>query len=152
MPLSRDLHEFIGCLNSNKVEYLIVGAMAVSWHGFPRYSGDIDFLVRSDLANAELILRALSQFGFGNLGISAGDFTAPGKVVQLGYEPNRIDLLTSVTGVSFDEAWESRSAGELDGIPVHFIGRAALLRNKDATGRAKDLIDAIELRKQDRLK
>jgi hypothetical protein len=139
-------------LNSNGVEYLIVGALAVSWHGFPRYSGDIDFLVRPDPKNAELVLKALHQFGFRSLDISAGDLTTPGKVIQLGYEPNRIDLLTSVTGVTFEEAWESRSRGHLDGIRVQFIGRVALLKNKDATGRSKDLIDAIELRKQDRLK
>jgi hypothetical protein len=108
----------------------------------------IDFLLRPLPANAQRVLRALSQFGFGNLGISASDLTAPGKVIQLGYEPNRIDLMTSITGVSFDEAWEDRAPGDLDGLPVNFIGRAALLRNKDATGRAKDRIDAEELRKQ----
>jgi len=152
MPLSKDLREFIECLNSNKAEYLIVGAFAVSWHGFPRYSGDIDFLVRPTPANAALVLRALADFGLGSLDISSADLFTPGKVIQLGYEPNRIDLLTSVTGVSFDEAWADRARGELDGVPVDFIGRAALLRNKEATGRSKDLIDAIELRKQDRLK
>ena len=94
------------------------------------------------------VLRALSQFGFGNLDISASDLTLPGKVIQLGYEPNRIDLLTSITGVSFDDAWDGRVPGDLDGLPVNFIGRSCLLRNKDATGRAKDRIDAEELRKQ----
>lgn len=147
MSLSKDLREFIECLNSNKVEYLIVGAFAVSWYGFPRYSADIDVLVRSDTDNAEAVLRAISQFGMGALGISIGDLTTAGTVIQLGYEPNRIDLLTSVTGVSFDEAWKERSAGEVDGVPVVFIGRAALLRNKEATGRAKDRIDIEELRK-----
>ena len=113
MPLSRDLREFIECLNSNEVEYLIVGALAVSWHGFARYSADVDFLIRPSQANAVRVLRALSQFGFGSLDISASDLTF-----------------------------------YLDGIPVNFIGRSSLLRNKDATGRAKDRIDAEELRKQ----
>lgn len=148
MPLSKDLREFVECLNSNEVEYLIVGALAVSWHGFPRYSGDIDFLIRPSEANAERLLRAIAQFGFGGIGISAADLTVPGKVIQLGREPNRIDLLTSVTGVPFDDAWDDRSPGHLDGLPVNFIGRSSLLRNKDATGRAKDRIDAEELRKQ----
>lgn len=148
MPLSKDLREFVECLNSNEVEYLIVGALAVSWHGFPRYSADIDFLIRPCRANAERVLRAISQFGFGGLGLSAADLAAEGKVIQLGREPNRIDLMTSVTGVTFDEAWDDRSSGHLDGIPVNFIGRACLLRNKEATGRAKDRIDAEELRKQ----
>jgi len=149
MPLSKDLREFIECLNSNEVEYLIVGALAVSWHGFPRYSADIDFLVRPSPANAERVLRAIAQFGFGGIGISAADLTAEGKVIQLGREPNRIDLMTSVTGVAFDDAWDDLSPGQLDGIPVNFIGRASLLRNKEATGRPKDRIDAEELRKQD---
>ena len=152
MPLSRDLREFIECLNSNKVEYVVVGAFAVSWHGFSRYSGDIDFLVRPTRENAELVLRALAQFGLGSLDISVSDLSAPGKVVQLGYEPNRIDLMSSVSGVTFDEAWAGRVLGQLDGVPVSFIGRAALLRNKDAAGRSKDLIDAAELRKHDRAK
>ncbi len=86
------------------------------------------------------------------LPLSAEDFATPNRVVQLGYEPNRIDLMSSVTGVTFEEAWAERDIGELDGLPVNFIGRAALLRNKDATGRSKDKIDAAELRKQDGLK
>jgi hypothetical protein len=148
MPLSSDLREFIECLNSNEVEYLVVGALPVSWHGFPRYSADIDFLIRPSHANALRVLRALSQFGFGSLGISVTDLIQPGKVIQLGYEPNRIDLMTSVTGVSFDDAWDDRARGDLDGLPVNFMGRSSLLRNKDATGRAKDRIDAEELRRQ----
>jgi hypothetical protein len=109
MPLSRDLREFIECLNSNEVEYLIVGALAVSWHGFARYSADVDFLIRPSQANAVRVLRALSQFGFGSLDISASDLTFSEKVIQLGYEPNRIDAMTSVTGVSFDDAWDDRA-------------------------------------------
>ena len=152
MPLSKDLREFIECLNSNEAEYLVVGAFAVSWHGFPRYSGDIDFLVRPTPENAALVLRAIADFGMGSLCISVDDLAVPGKVVQLGFEPNRIDLMSSVTGVTFEEAWAEKESGQLDGVPVHFIGRAALLRNKDATGRSKGLIDAAELRKQDRVK
>jgi hypothetical protein len=148
MPLSRDLREFVGCLNSNKAEYLIVGALAVSWHGFPRYSGDIDFLVRPAPENARRVKAALVEFGFGEMDISLSDLVTPGKVIQLGYEPNRIDLMTSITGVSFEEAWATRVAGELDGLSVFFIGKAALLRNKESTGRSKDKIDADELRRQ----
>ncbi len=150
MPLNRDLRQFIECLNSSKVEYLVVGALAVSWHGFPRYSADVDFLLRPTIENAAQVLHAIARFGLGSFDISVDDLAVPGKVVQLGYEPNRIDLLTSITGVSFEEAWAERSSGQLDGMPVNFIGRAALLRNKEATGRPKDLIDAIELRKQDK--
>jgi hypothetical protein len=137
-------------LNANSVEYLVVGALAVSWHGFPRYSGDVDFLIRPTEENARRALKAIAQFGMGSLDIRVEDLAVPGKVVQMGYEPNRIDVMSSITGVTFDEAWEGRSPGELDGIPVRFIGRDALLRNKDATGRSKDKIDALELRKQNK--
>jgi len=100
MPLSKDSREFIECLNSNKVEYLIVGALAVSWHGFPRYSADIDFFLRASRSNAECVLRAIGQFGFGSVDITAEDLLTPGRVIQLGREPNRIDLLTSISGVA----------------------------------------------------
>ena len=89
MLLSKDLREFVECLNSNRVEYLVVGALAVSWHGYPRYSADVDFLVRPSLANAERLLSAIHQFGFGGLDFSMDDPTATGKVIQFGNEPNR---------------------------------------------------------------
>jgi hypothetical protein len=148
MPLSKDLREFVECLNSNRVEYLVVGALAVSWHGFPRYSADIDFFLRASHANAERVLQAIRPFGFGGLDIAVDDFVTPGRVIQLGREPNRIDLLTSISGVGFEDAWSTRVEGEIDGLPAAFIGRDALLRNKAATGRAKDRIDIEELRKQ----
>lgn len=145
MPLTKDSREFIECLRSNKVEFLIVGAIAVSWHGFPRYSGDIDFLVRVDRDNALRVMAALEQFGFGGLGIKLDDLTSENRIIQLGLEPNRIDLMTSISGVTFEEAWQSRVTGTVDGIEVHFIGREALIRNKRASGRSKDLIDIEEL-------
>lgn len=148
MPLSKDLREFIDCLNSNKVEYLIVGALAVGWHGFPRYSADIDFFVRSTPENGNHLLNALQQFGFGSLEITVEDFLTVGRVIQLGHEPNRIDLLTSISGVDFEEAWASRVCGQIEGLPVTIIGREALLRNKASSGRSKDLIDLNELQKQ----
>jgi len=150
MPLSSDLREFVALLNSNEVEYLVVGAFAVGYHGYPRYTGDLDVLVRPTLENAGRVLRALSQFGFDGIGISIADLQTPERVIQLGVNPNRIDLLTAISGVSFEEAWVSRCDADLDGTPVHFIGRAALIRNKEATGRARDLGDAEELRKRER--
>jgi hypothetical protein len=145
MPLTKDSREFIECLHSNRVEFLIVGALAVSWHGFPRYSGDIDFFVRPGSDNALRLMAALYQFGFGGLGINLDDLSVENRVIQLGVEPNRIDLMTSISGVSFEEAWRSRVAATLDGIEVDFIGREALIRNKRASGRSKDLIDVTEL-------
>ncbi len=148
MPLNKDLREFLGLLNSNEVEYLVVGAFAVAYHGFPRYTADLDLFIRPNPENAGRVLRALSQFGFGSAGILAEDLQAPGKVIQLGVQPNRVDLLTAISGVSFEEAWAARIKADLEGIPACFIGRAALLRNKESTGRAKDLGDAEELRKR----
>jgi len=148
MPLNKDWREFLELLNSNEVEYLVVGAFAVAFHGFPRYTADLDLLVRPTDENANRVLRALSEFGFGQMGIQAADLRTPGTVVQLGVTPNRIDLLTAISRVSFEEAWAGRCEVELDGIATHFIGRAALLRNKERTGRARDLGDAEELRKR----
>jgi hypothetical protein len=148
MPLSKDLREFVELLNSNRVEYLIVGAFAVAYHGFPRYTGDLDIFVRPSLENAQRILDVLSQFGFGGLGVRLEDISAPGKVVQLGIPPNRIDLLTAISGLTFDEAWASREAADLNGVPVAFIGKTALIRNKESTSRAKDRGDAEELRRR----
>ena len=148
MPLSKDLREFVESLNSNEVEYVVVGAFAVAHHGFPRYTADLDILVRPSEENVQRVLAALSQFGFGGLGIRAEDLLAPETVIQLGVKPNRIDILTSISGVSFEAVWESRTQGTLDGVTAQFIGRDALIHNKKSTGRAKDLGDAEELGKR----
>lgn len=106
--------------------------------------------MRASPQNAGRILTVLREFGFGNLSLTVADLLTPAQVIQLEYEPNRIDLLTSISGVDFEDAWQSRAGGHLDGIPVHFIGLEALLRNKEASGRGKDRIDAEELRKAQR--
>ena len=147
MPLSRELREFVALLGSKKAEYLVIGAFAVAYHGYPRYSGDLDLLVRSSEQNAERLLMALREFGFGAVGIKE-DLLSPDKVIQLGVQPNRIDILSSISGVGFDDAWATRQAGNLDGLLVKFIGRDALIQNKHATGRAKDQGDAEELNKR----
>lgn len=141
MPLEKDLRDFIASLNSQNVEYLIVGGFALAYHGVPRFTADLDFLVRPSSENAERLERAISGFGFASLGLTQADFTRPNRVIQLGLPPNRIDLLTSLTGVGFDDAWAGKIAADLDGLPVWFIGRNALIRNKRATGRVRDLAD-----------
>lgn len=148
MQLSKDLREFVELLNSNRVEYVVVGAFAVAWHGYARFTADIDFLVRPDRSNAELVVRALTDFGFASLGIALEDLMRPGRIVQLGVKPNRIDLITSIAGVTFEEVWTSRVAGMLDGLPVAYIGRDALIRNKESTGRPQDVGDAQRLRQR----
>jgi hypothetical protein len=121
----------------------------VAWYGYPRFTADLDILIRPEAANAERMLKALREFGFGALAIKAEDLSTVGQVIQLGVKPNRVDILTSVSGVTFEQAWEDRVEGLLDGIPATFIGRTALIRNKESTGRAKDLGDAEELRKRE---
>lgn len=145
MKLDENFSEFIGLLHSRKVDFLIVGGHAVAFHGYPRLTGDIDFWIRPTADNAARLLRALDDFGFGSLDLTTDDFTEPGRVVQLGVPPTRIDLMTSISGVSFDEAWAGRVTGDLAGLRVHFLGKDALLRNKRASGRAKDLADLDEL-------
>jgi hypothetical protein len=127
-------------LNSHHVDYLIVGAFALGFHGVPRSTGDIDILVRRSPENASRIEAVLVDFSFASLGLTAADFSNADQVIQLGHPPNRVDLLTSITGVELDEAWAERVAANLHGVPVHFISRQ-LTRNKQATGRTQDLAD-----------
>ena len=145
MAVPKDLREFIASLNSHGVEYVVVGAHAVAFHGRPRYTGDLDLLLRPTQENAARIQHTLVAFSFASLGLQGGDFLEPGRVIQLGVAPNRIDLLTSLTGVTFEEAWERRISGDLDGIPVAFLSRETLIKNKRATGRAQDAADADAL-------
>jgi hypothetical protein len=134
MKLSKDLREFIALLNSTRVKYLLVGGHAVAFHGYPRFTGDTGFFVEVSLENAARLEEVLRAFGFGHIGVGRDDFLQPGIVVQLGRPPNRIDLLTSIDGVTFAEAWPNRVAAELDGLPVFVLGKEDLVRNKRASG------------------
>jgi len=145
MKLSKDLREFVELLNSRKIKYVLVGGHAVAFHGFPRFTGDVDFFIDTSPENAVLVAEAVNEFGFAKLGLREADFRAPETVVQLGRAPNRIDILTSVTAVSFAEAWQSRVETKLDGLPVWVISKELLVRNKLATGRPQDLADAKKL-------
>ncbi len=141
MEAQRDFKGLLALFNAHNVEYAIVGAYALSHYGVPRYTGDLDILILSDAENARRILDALSEFGFGNLGLTAMDFTALNRVIQLGYPPVRVDLLTSITGVSWQEVADNRETGIYGGVPVFYIGRAQLVKNKRLTARQKDLAD-----------
>ncbi len=145
MKLQRDLREFAELLNSAKVKYLIVGGHAVAHHGFPRFTGDIDFFVERSETNASALERVMIDFGFRSVGFRAEDFLEPEKVFQLGRPPNRIDILTSISGVDFGEAWAARLETALDGVPVFMLSKELLLRNKLASGRPKDLEDIRQL-------
>jgi hypothetical protein len=135
----------------NGVDFLIVGAYALAAHGFPRTTGDIDLLVRPTPENAARVFRALADFGapVAAHGVTQRDFEVEDKVYQLGLPPRRIDILTSISGVSFDEAAEEAIEGNLGPVRVRFIGKAAMARNKLASGRPKDLADAELLRSAD---
>jgi predicted nucleotidyltransferase len=141
MPLSSDLREFVELLNSRGVEYVIVGAHSLAFHGRPRYTGDLDILVRATAQNAGKIAAVLKDFGFAVSGFDETDFTQPEQVIQLGRSPNRIDLLTSLTGVDTEDVFATRIAAELDGIPVFILSKEALIQNKRAVGRTQDLAD-----------
>ena len=143
--LQSDLKEFIALLNSRKAEYIVVGGHAVAFHGYPRFTGDIDFFLRATPDNAERVLSVLKDFGFGDLQIGISDLTTPNRVIQLGRPPNRIDLLTSISGVEFDDAWPSRVSTDLDGEQVSFLGLNELIQNKRASNREKDRADVSKL-------
>ena len=139
--LTPDFREFAALLNSNAVEYLVVGGYALAAYGHPRYTGDLDFWVGTDGDNADRILVVLTEFGFGSLGIKKEDLTSSNQVIQMGFPPARIDLLTSIDGVIFAECYERRMTVEVDGLPLGFIALEDFKINKMAVGRHKDLAD-----------
>ena len=128
-------------LNYHKVKYCIVGAYAVAFHKRPKYTKDIDILVEPSILNAKKIIQVLIDFGFESLKLTEEDFTKHGNIIQLGYEPIRVDFLTSITGVSFLDVWKNKSTGKYGKENVFFIGKKELIKNKQQTGRKQDLID-----------
>lgn len=145
MALNPDFREFISLLNSHEVRYLIVGGYAVAFHGYPRYTKDIDIWIDAERENAGKLLQALNDFGFGAVTLKAEDFLVPGYVIQLGYPPNRIDLLTSNKGVDFATCYASRIEIEIEGTRLCFIDVENLKKSKRAAGRLQDLADAENL-------
>ncbi|MCD6161911.1 MAG: hypothetical protein J7K40_05805 [candidate division Zixibacteria bacterium] len=145
MELQQDFRELLELFNKHEVSYVIVGAYALAMHGVPRYTGDLDILVKSDKENSQRILVALVEFGFGSMGLSESDFIVADNVIQLGVPPVRVDIITSLTGVSWAEVYAHRIAGNYGDTPVYFIGREQFITNKRALGRKKDLADLEEL-------
>lgn len=145
MEFDRDFKEFLECLAVRDVRFLVVGGYAVAVHGHPRYTGDLDLWVWTGVENAENLLLALDDFGFGSVGLAPTDFTEPGRVVQLGYPPIRIDLLTSIDGVEFEACFDRRVEIFVDGLRVPFIALEDLRQNKAASGRPQDLADLAAL-------
>lgn len=144
---SKDQREFLLLLRQHDVRALVVGAHALAFHAKPWYTKDIDIFVDASEENARRIVAAIDELGLGALGITAADLATEHRVVQLGVPPNRIDLMTSIDGLTFDDAWRSRVEGSFGGVPVSFIGKDDLIRNKAASGRAQDLADLELLRR-----
>ena len=141
--LSPDFKEFIELLNAHRVEYLIVGGYALAFHGHPRYTKDIDVWIAAHAENAQKMIKALVEFGFSAL--TQADFLEPDNVIQLGFPPNRIDILTSIDGVTFESCLPDALVVEVDGVPIQLIGIHKLIENKTASGRLQDLADVEKL-------
>ena len=142
---NQDFKEFIESLNANQVKYLVVGGYAVAVHGYPRYTKDLDIWIENNEENATRLIKALNDFGFGSLGMQVKDFLEEDQIIQLGYPPNRIDLLTSVPGVQFQDCFGKKIEISIGNVRVFFIDLESLKSNKRASGRLQDLADLEKL-------
>lgn len=147
MNLPEDFKEFIELLNAHKVNYLIVGGYAVGFHSRPKFTNDLDIWVDNSPENAGKVLNVLKVFGFEELDIRIEDLTSPDRVIQLGYAPLRIDIMMSVSGLNFNEAYQNRVKGKYLGVEAHFASIDDILQNKKSSGRTKDLEDINWIRK-----
>ncbi|MGE0487665.1 MAG: hypothetical protein AB7S38_00470 [Vulcanimicrobiota bacterium] len=147
MKLGADFRDLLELLNNHGVRYLVAGGYATSVHSVPRYTKDLDIWLEATPENAHRTLAALTDFGFGGLGLEEPDFTAEDRIIQLGYEPNRVGLLTSLKGLDFTSCYPRRLVVELDGLEVGFLSARDLITNKEAVGRLQDLADVEQLRR-----
>ena len=145
MIFEQDFIDFIELLNLHKVDYMIIGAHALAYHGRPRHTGDLDIWIKPSDTNAEKMVSVLNDFGFGSLGLKEQDFLKENYVTQLGYPPLRIDILNSISGVEFNEAYLNKIVSDIDDLVVNFINIKEFIQNKIATGRAKDIGDIESL-------
>jgi hypothetical protein len=146
--LNPDFKDILYCLKEEETEFIIVEAYALAAHGLPRATGDIDIWIRRSAENAAKVLRALSAFGAPLSNLTEQDFTSPEMVLQIGVEPCRIDILTSIDGIEFEEAWKNKVSVSVDEIAIHILSKADLLKNKLAADRDKDQSDIAWLKKQ----
>ncbi|MBU2444407.1 MAG: nucleotidyltransferase [Bacteroidetes bacterium] len=143
--MNKDFKEFIQSLNDNKVKYLVVGGYAVAFHGYPRYTKDLDIWIWINESNIQKLLKAITDFGFEDLNLKAEDFLDRESVVQLGYPPNRIDLIGELIGVDFETCYENMVKITIDNVEMNFIDLENLVKNKKALGRHQDLADLENL-------
>jgi hypothetical protein len=149
--LNADFRDVLSCFNAGSVEYLVVGAYALAAHGLPRATGDIDLWVRATPENAQRVADALVRFGAPAESVSVADFALSDRILQIGVPPGRVDVITSIDGVEFDDAWPRRLEITLEGLPICILGRADLLRNKRAVARPQDLADVARLEALERV-
>lgn len=147
MTLAKDFEDFIRLLNKHRVQYMIVGGYALAFHGKPRYTGDIDVWIGISEQNATKLLKVVKEFGLASLGFKKEDFLKEGYISQIGRPPLRIDLINGIDGVDFDEALERVQEIDIDGLKVAYIGLGDFIKNKEATGRKKDIADIQEIKK-----
>lgn len=150
IPIPHDFREFLKLLHRHRVRYLVVGGYSVVYHGYPRYTGDIDIFVAVSTPNAQALTRVFRDFGFGEGSIDPAVFQQRGQVVRLGREPMRLEILNEIDGVVFEECYARRTRARWDGLSINFIGYADLLENKRQAARPKDLADVAVLEKKRR--
>lgn len=146
--MNEDFLDMLSALSEEGARFLVVGAYALAHHGLPRATGDLDLWVERSAANAARVLRALRRFGAPLDQVSEEEFTEPDLVFQIGVAPCRIDLMTSIDGVAFRDAWEERVGLELDGVPVQILSKRHLIQNKRAMGRPQDQADLARLERE----
>ena len=145
MELAPDFREFCELLRANRVEFVIVGAYALAFHGVPRYTGDLDVLINPTRDNAERLLSAIAEFGFPVSNLTPDSIIDPSKIIEMGVPPVQVHVMSTIDGVTWNEVWQGRAAGAMDTVDVHFIGRREFLRNERAAGRPKDIADVAAL-------
>jgi hypothetical protein len=145
MTLDPDFEDFIKLLNLHQVDYMIIGGYAMAFHGKPRYTGDLDIWIDISEMNAQKMLLVIRDFGFSSLGFEKEDFLRENLINQLGYPPLRIDILTSIDGISFKNAYPQKKVIMIDDFTANYIGLIDLIQNKNASGRQQDLVDVQTL-------
>jgi len=141
MKVEKDYEDLLRLFNKNKVKYCIIGAYAVAFYGRPRYTKDMDILIEPEVKNAEKIVKALDEFGFKNCGLQVKDFTEKGRIIQLGYEPIRVDIITSILRVDFEDIWKNKKKGVYGSQKVFFIALKDLIKIKKISNRKQDKVD-----------
>lgn len=141
MKVEKDYEDLLKLFNKNKVKYCIIGAYAVAFYGRPRYTKDMDILIEPEVKNAEKIVKALDEFGFKNCGLQVKDFTEKGRIIQLGYEPIRVDIITSILRVDFEDIWKNKKKSVYGSQKVFFIALKDLIKIKKISNRKQDKAD-----------